>query len=207
MEQKQEIRAVIFDLGGVILRTEDPQPRTLLAQQYGMTYAELEEVVFNNPIARRGESGGATSEEVWEEVARRMNLNAEQIPAFRRQFFAGDKVDFSLIKLIQSLRSNYRTALLSNTWIVDLPRFLREDLQIPDTFDVIISSAEAGVAKPNPEIFQVTLDKVGAKPEEAVFVDDNFANIEAASAMGIRTVRFFDVEEARRALATFVQVP
>lgn len=207
MEQKPEIRAVIFDLGGVILRTVDPQPRTLLAQQYGMTYAEIEEVVFNNPVARQGESGQATTEEVWAEVARRMNLTDDQVPAFRRQFFGGDKVDFSLIELIQSLRGKYRTALLSNTWIVDLPRFLREDLQIPDTFDVIISSAEVGVAKPNPEIFQVALEKVGAKPEEAVFVDDNFANIEAASAIGIRTVRFFDVDEARRALATFVQVP
>jgi glucose-1-phosphatase len=195
-----EVKAVIFDLGGVILRTEDAQPRTALAERFGITRQELEDVVFNNPIAQQAERGQATMEAVWAEIARRLDLPGEQIREVRRSFFGGDRVDFELIELIQQLRGRYRTALLSNTWIVDLPAFLRDDLQVPDTFDVVISSAQARTAKPDPEIFHIALDKVGARPEEAVFVDDSTFNIQAAAALGIHTVRFLNTAQARAEL-------
>jgi glucose-1-phosphatase len=194
------IKAVIFDLGGVILRTEDPQPRVELAQRLGITRWELEEAVFNNPISQQAERGLATAEEVWAEVGRRLNLPGEEIVPVRRAFFGGDRVDFELIELIQQLRGQYTTALLSNTWLVDLPGFLRDDLQVPDTFDVVISSAQARVAKPDAEIFHLALEQVNAQPAEAVFVDDNAANIQAAAGLGIHTVRFLNPSQAQAEL-------
>lgn len=198
MDNEASIRAIIFDLGGVILRTDDPRPRLALAERMGMTRRELENAVFEHPASQKAEVGLLTPAQVWEAIVQAMGLPVEEIPAFRKQFFEGDQVDFRLIEFIQKLRPRYTTALLSNTWIVDLPAFLRDDLRIPDdTFDIIVSSAQRRVAKPDPEIFRLTLEAAQAAPQEAIFVDDFGKNIAAAAALGIRTVHFRDMEQAR----------
>lgn len=207
MEQKPAIRALIFDLGGVILRTDDPAPRTALAQELGISRPELERIVFNNPVSLRAERGQATPEDVWAYIARQLNRPVEEMPSIDRAFFAGDRVDFQLIELIRRLREHYRTAMLSNTWQIDLPRFLRDRLQIPDAFDVVISSAKMGISKPDPEIFRLAVQMVGARPEESLFVDDNFENVTAASLAGLHTVRFFNPDQLRSDLQTFIDLP
>jgi epoxide hydrolase-like predicted phosphatase len=197
MDNEASIRAIIFDLGGVILRTDDPQPRLALARRMGMTRRELEGAVFDHLASQKAEVGGVTPAQAWEAIAQGIHLPVEEIPAFREQFFAGDKVDFRLIEFIQRLRPRYTTGLLSNTWIVDLPAFLRDDLNIPDrTFDAVISSARHQVAKPDPAIFRLALEAVQAAPHEAIFVDDFLKNITAAAALGIRTVHFRDAQQA-----------
>lgn len=204
---REEIRAVLFDLGGVILRTDDPEPRRLLAESVGCTYAELDEIVFGSPVAQLAERGQATSEQVWAEIGRRLRLDPAQVPAFRRAFFAGDKVDTGLVDLISRLRPAYRTGLLSNTWFRDLEGFLQDDLHIGGVFDVIISSARSGRAKPDPEIFQEALDALGTRAGETVFVDDNLENIQAASRLGFLTVHFSTVPQARAEFLALVDVP
>ncbi len=199
-------RAVIFDLGGVILRTEDPAPRAALAQRLGISRSELERIVFENPVSQLAERGLATPADAQEAIADLLNRPVAEIPALLKQFFAGDRVDFALIELIQKLRPAYKTALLSNTWNVDLPAFLREELQIPDTFDVIISSSQQQLVKPDPTIFRLALRLLDARPEEAVFVDDFDRNIAAAAAMGIRTIHFRNAEQARAELLAILGV-
>ena len=202
------LRAVIFDLGGVILRTDDPAPRTALAAQIGKTYAELDALVFASPVARLAEEGQASPDEVWEYVRQAAGLEAQAVRGFRRAFFGGDQVDFELVALIRSLRPAYTTVLLSNTWIVDLARFIDEDLRIPpNTFDVVISSAAAGIAKPKAEIFHLALARSGCRAPEAVFVDDNLANIDAAQALGIQTIHFRSSAQASAALRSLVHLP
>jgi epoxide hydrolase-like predicted phosphatase len=201
MDRNSNIRAVIFDLGGVLLRTEDPQPRLEMAGRLGLTRQELENAVFNHPASQQAERGLITGEQAWRAVTQALGVPASEIPAFRKQFFAGDRVDFALIEFIQKLRTRVTTALLSNSWIADLPTFLAEDLQIVDTFDVVVSSAKVKVAKPDPAIFRLVLEAVQASPDEAVFVDDFENNITAAAMLGIRTVQFRDAAQAEAALA------
>lgn len=206
MPENSHIKAVIFDLGGVLLRTDNPQPRSDLASRMGISRLQLEEIVFSNPVAQQAERGLAAPEAVWAEVARQLHLPADEIRPFRRAFFGGDSVDFEFIRFIQSLRPAYTTALLSNTWIEDLPHFLRDDLQIPDTFDIVVSSAQQGMKKPDAAIFHATLKLVGAHAEEAVFVDDFINNITAADALGIHTVHFRSFEKARSELKSLLMI-
>ncbi len=205
MHDPTHIRAVIFDLGGVLLRTDDPEPRTALARRLGYSRKELERLVFENPASHEAEHGLLTSQQAWEAIAQSIRLPESDIPDFSRQFFEGDQVDFSLIKFLQQLRPRYTTALLSNTWVKDLPKFLTEDLHIPDTFDVIISSAQCGMAKPEPGIFRLALEAVQAEPDEAVFVDDSDRNISAAAALGIQTVHFRNAPQAVKEIQALLQ--
>lgn len=192
-----EIQAVIFDLGGVILRTNDHTERNVLAARLGVSPAQLDEIVFHNPVAQQAECGLATQEEAWSEAARLLGRPVEEIPEMIRLFFAGDRVDFALVDFIRELRERCTTALLSNTWVVDLPEFLRKK-RIPDVFDVVISSAQCGMQKPDARIFRLALESVHARPEEAIFVDDAAANTAGAAALGIHTVLFRSTEQTRR---------
>lgn len=204
MHHQANIRAIIFDLGGVLLRTVDAQPRLALAERMRLTRRELEDAVFEHLASHQAEVGQMTPKQAWEAITQSMNLPADEIPAFREQFFAGDRVDFGLVEFIQKLRPQYTTALLSNTWVVDLPAFLRDDLHMPDTFDVIISSAQCRVAKPDPAIFRYALEAAHAAPREAIFVDDFEKNITAASALGIHTVHFRDPRQAQDEILSLV---
>ena len=62
--------------------------------------------------------------------------------------------------------------------------------------DEIIISAEEGIAKPDERIYQIALDKMGVEPEEAVFLDDLSANVEAARQLGMKAVQFLDTSQA-----------
>jgi glucose-1-phosphatase len=207
MMHTSKIRAIIFDLGGVLLRTEDPVPREKMAKRFGITRGLLEEAVFSNPVLVQAESGQATEQEGWQAIGKHFELTEEEAQKFRQEFFSGDRVDFDLIDLLKNLRTRYTTVLLSNTYMVDLPRFLSEELQITDTFDFIISSAQIGKAKPTLESFQAALEIAGLEPYQAVFVDDNAQNIEAAAAFGIHAIHFKSAGQARSELLQIVGEP
>lgn len=206
MSSQNQIQAVIFDLGGVIVRTEDRQPREALAQRFGKTYAELDQIVFDNELSRAAERGDASFEEAWAQAASALNMPKEEIPAFIKQFFAGDRVDFDLVEYIAGLRPRFKTAALSNTWVEDLPTWLWERFRMPPTtFDVVISSAQSKVRKPDPRIFQMALDMLNVRAEQAVFVDDFIQNIHAAQALGLHTVHFRSAEQARQELTELLE--
>jgi HAD superfamily hydrolase (TIGR01509 family) len=67
---------------------------------------------------------------------------------------------------------------------------LTERYQIADAFDLIVSSAEEKIMKPDPELFLRTLDKLRNKPSECIFVDDMEANVTSALNLGLKAIRF-----------------
>jgi len=190
------IRAVIFDLGGVLLRTEDPTPRRELAARLGLTREQIYYHVFDSPSARQATLGQITTGEHWESVRRAMGLTQEEFASVRQAFWGGDRLDAELVDYIRSLRPRYKTALLSNAWD-DLREVLTERLKVADAFDELVISAEVGIAKPDPRIYYMALERLGVPAGEAVFVDDFMENIEAARALGLHTVHFRSPEQAR----------
>jgi len=182
------IRAVYFDLGGVIVRTGDREPRTKLAERLGMTYEELAKAVFENESSLRASLGAISPAEHWAEVSQRLGLPPSEAAVARHEFFAGDSLDLDLVNFIRSLRPKYRTGLLSNAWS-DMRAYLVSQ-KIEDAFDQLIISAEVGIMKPDARIFQLALEKLGVAPTEAVFVDDFAVNIEGARAVGMYAIQF-----------------
>ena len=190
------IRAVIFDLGGVLVRTEDPAPRRELATRLGLTREQIYYHVFDSPSARQATLGQISTDEHWEAIRLGMGLALEDFPTVRQAFWGGDRLDYDLVDYIRSLRPRYKTGLLSNAW-GDLREMLTERWKIADAFDVLVISAEVGIAKPDALIFSLALERLGVSAEEAVFVDDFVENIEAARAYGLHTVHFRMPDQAR----------
>lgn len=193
------IKAVIFDLGGVLVRTEDRTPRENLAGRLGMTYDELSRLIYESESARLATVGETTAQEHWEFVRNALNLTTEEFLSVPRDFWGGDRLDTVLVDYIRSLRSGYKTALLSNAWD-NLRQTLIHEWQIDGIFDQLIISAEVGTAKPAPRIYQIALERLNLTPDDAVFVDDFVENVEGARAVGLYSIHFQDPGRARAEL-------
>ena len=192
------IRAVFFDLGGVLLRTEFQAPRQQLAERLGMEYDDLVKIVFDSDSGIKATMGEISSEEHWNSVMKRLKRPASELIAIRDEFFAGDIIDRTLLVYLRSLRGKYKTGLISNAW-GDLRDYIVKE-KFDDAFDKMIISAEVGAAKPEPRIFQIALEQFGVKPNEAVFVDDFLINIKGCEKVGIKGIHFRDSESTLRQL-------
>src|ERR1044071_5513192 len=192
------IKAVFFDLGGVLVRTEFQAPRERLAERLGMEYEDLNKIVFDSDSGLKVSIGEVSSEDHWASVIKRLKRPASELAAIREEFFAGDIVDRTLVDYIRSLRGKYKTGLISNAW-GDLRDFIVRE-KFDDVFDKMIISAEVGAVKPEPKIFQIALEQFGVKPNEAVFVDDVYANIEGCEKVGMKGIHFKDAESTLQQL-------
>ncbi len=188
------IKAVIWDLGGVIVRTEDHTSRDHLAVELGVSRHHLEMTVFSGETGNQAQRGEIGTDELWEAVRQEFDLSKEGLVDFRKRFWAGDEVDYDLVEHIRSLRGHYATALLSNAWD-NLRAVLTERWKIDDAFEKITISAEEGVMKPDARIYEIALERSGVAPSEAVFIDDFAHNIEGARAVGMHGIHFLNVDQ------------
>ncbi len=194
------IRAVIWDMGGVILRTENKAPRQKLASQYGISLEALEDLVFNSESAQLAHVGKITEKEHWQNIANHFKLkDEEELKHFRRAFWGGDRVDAELVDYIRALRPQYKTGLLSNAW-QDTRRLITLHHDFLGAFDVSIFSAEVGLAKPDARFYHLILKELGVSPVEAVFIDDVIENIEGAMAVGMHAIHFADRQQTLQEL-------
>jgi epoxide hydrolase-like predicted phosphatase len=183
------IKAIIFDLGGVLLRTADFTPREQLAARLGMNRYELEEFIFGGESGERAQRGEITVQEHWANLSHQINCSPTEFKALLDEFFAEDELDYALIDYVRKLRQTYKTALLSNAWD-DLRQVIAEKWHFEDAFDTMIISAEVCLAKPDPRIFQLALARLGVEASQSIFVDDMKRNIEGAKAAGLHAIQF-----------------
>lgn len=197
------IRAVFFDLGGVIVRTEYQAPRERLAERLNMTYEDINHFVFETETSRKASLGQLTTEEHWASVVRRLGRPASETKAIRDDFFAGDVVDRDLLDFIRSLRPRCKTGIISNAW-PDLREYIAKN-KFDEAFDALVISAEVGVMKPEAKIFQIALDQLQVGAKEAAFVDDVPANIEAARQLGMQGIVFQSPTQALTELKAILE--
>lgn len=185
----EPITAILFDVGGVLVRTKDPAPRQRLAAKLGLSVRQLYAIVFESDTWNQAQTGRISPDDHWQAVGRRLDLEwPNAVRDFRRTFFSGDHPDRALLALIQELRPRCKIGILSNN-VGDLRRWMADEWQVSgDTFDAIVISAEEGVMKPDPAIYRTALARIGAQPQQTVFVDDFVENVLAARTLGLRAV-------------------
>ena len=192
------IRAVFFDLGGVIVRTEFQAPRQHLAERLGMEYEGLVRLVFESETSRQASTGLISEEEHWAAVIRRLHLPESQTQDVRDEFFAGDITDIALLDFMRGLRRKYKVGLISNAWSGLRPWIVSRKFE--DAFDALTISAEVGVMKPDARIYQIALEKLGVAASESVFLDDFPENVAGARAVGMQAIHFTQPEQALKEL-------
>jgi putative hydrolase of the HAD superfamily len=133
------------------------------------------------------------SRELEPELGRRPQLHR-----FSEIYFDALEVNEPMIGVMRDARDRgYRTALLTNN-IREWEPLWRAMLPVDEIFDVIVDSAFVGMRKPEPEIYELTVERLddGIEVAECLFVDDVEVNVHAAEALGMQTVHFQSNDQA-----------
>lgn len=197
------IKAIIWDIGGVLVRTEDRAPRARLAEKLGLTYSQLDDLVFNSHVGQRAQIGQKSTQEVWHWVASTLDQPKEKIAALQTAFFAGDQLDKDLVDKIRAWHGTYRTGIITNAFD-NARQLIKEEWKMQDAFDHIVVSAEVGMMKPDPRIFRLALEGMEVDANQAVFVDDFLHNVQGAREVGMHAVHFRSQEQVLGELNTLL---
>jgi len=202
---RHAFRAVIFDLGGVVL--ESP-------------FAVLDEYERRHGIApgslSRAAAYSTRDDGPWQRLERGETDMATFYEAFDRQLAAAGctvasaplmaaiaehlAVRAVMLDVVRRLRGRYTVAALTNIWhSQDALAATLDGLRAE--FDVFVESWRLGLRKPQPEIYRETCRLAGVAPEQAVFIDDIGANLRPARMLGMHTIKFRSVEQALADLA------
>lgn len=181
-------KALIFDMGEVLVRTYDRQPRTLLAKTFNLSFEQLEKLVYFSESALKSFAGKISDEDHFRGVLMDLGKPGMDYRDFQDAFWAGDDIDKEMLGFISSLRSKFKLGLLSNAMDTTRER-LNKDYNLSDYFDVSVYSYEVNLAKPSPEIYKIILHQLDVEPHQAIFIDDLKENIEAAQKLGLTTIQ------------------
>jgi epoxide hydrolase-like predicted phosphatase len=208
MSEPTSIKAIIFDFGQVLNAAVDVAAvaahRSEMAHRLGLEPDELWPHLFTGELALEWMSGRLAPEQFWTQVLSARGITEpEAVAAFAAEIFKGsEEIHPEMANLLQELHGRYKLAVISNAdWTEEVMRhdFLNK-FGLPDLFDVIVTSASAGAAKPDPAIYEVALQRLGVRPEEAIFTDDLALFTEAAAALGMHAFTFTTPEAFRQYL-------
>lgn len=189
-----KISATIWDIGGVLVRMTNTGPLARWERRLDLAPGTLPGVVFASGVSARASLGQATIEDVWRHMAERFSLNDEERLALMRDFGGADTLDTELAGFIRRLRLRYKIALLSNAWPESRALFTTR-FGLNELADLMVFSAEEGIAKPDPRIFRLTAERMGVPPEACIFVDDYAPNVAGAVQAGMTGIRFERAEQ------------
>lgn len=190
------IRAVVFDIGGVLALVEEPAPWVdAWERRLGLPAGGLRDRVTT--IWQRGRTGAATSEEIEAATAEVLGLgpdDSRELWEDMWEWYLGVPNE-PLLDFFDRLRPRCRTAILSNSF-VGARRRENERYGYEVRCDLVVYSHEEGLEKPDPRSYLLVCERMGVQPAEVVFVDDVESNVVAARELGMSGVLFRDTGQA-----------
>ena len=196
----ENIKAIIFDLGGVLI---DWNPDYVFDKLFDDK--EKKQFFFENictPDWNEEQDAGRSIKQATEELAAQHPEWKEYIEAFYGQWtdMLGGPIH-DTVHLFKQLKekANHKFYALTN-WSAELFPIALERYEFLHWFDGRVVSGEEKMRKPHPQFYQVLLQRYSLQPHETLFIDDNLRNIKAAEAIGINSIHFQSPEQLREEL-------
>ena len=200
------LRAVVFDYGMVLTSAPDAAAHDAMVRITGLPLERFESLYWADRHAY--DEGKLTGLAFWQKFLRDAGLDAGPSALGPSAVEVLNRCDArmwttqnpAMVAWQQQLKQRgILTAILSNMGDSVLHSIQREFPWISN-FDVLIWSYQLQMAKPDPAIYLHILERLGTRPEETLFIDDKLANIEAARALGMPAIQFFNVAQLRAGL-------
>lgn len=195
------LRAVIFDYGEVLC-IQDRIANQRLLQLTGLDHDTFERLYWRD--RRDYDLGVLDGRAYWAKLARDAGLSftpAQIEGLIENDVLMWTDINEPMLAWAQALHNTgFLTAILSNMG-PDVLRTMRQEFAWLADFNQLTWSCELGIAKPDPAIYHLTCDKLGIRPDEALFLDDRLENILAAEQLGFHAIQFRSIEQLRVDLA------
>jgi putative hydrolase of the HAD superfamily len=180
------IKAIIFDCFGVFIGN----PYKIRVQALEQTDPEKAKIMHD--INRASDRGFLSREETAEQMAELIGISTEQ---FLAEQDSGEVRNEELVEYVKTLRPHYKLAMLSNISSRQRLDIRFEPGQLNELFDVVVASGDEGYIKPEPEIFEITLKRLGVLPEECVMIDDIIEYCQGAEAVGLHFIQYLNNQQ------------
>ena len=198
------VDAIISDFGGVLTSPllgsfqSFSESSGISLEQLGQAMAAIGlrrgvNPLFELEIGRLSEAEflGSLATQLTDQIGRTIELDG-----FGERYFANLEPNERFIEYMRELRGRgYKLAICTNN-VREWERLWRAMLPVDEIFDVVIDSAFVGTRKPEPRIYELTLQRLGVGAATALLIDDIEINCEAARELGMRAVWFRDSEQA-----------
>ncbi|MCQ2172830.1 MAG: HAD family phosphatase [Bacteroidales bacterium] len=190
------IKAVVFDMGGVLLNLDFDKCIKEFQERAGfMDIAGYLDTYHQKGFIGDLEGGVISEEEFYEECLRHCAPGTSKQVAYECFISLLVGLNKPLMEMLKRLRKDYRLYLLTNNNPLSRRAFdemvLKEEgIRSDDIFTHQFYSYEMKLQKPCREIFEKTVEGIGCRPEEILFVDDSPANCAAAEEVGIKTLLY-----------------
>jgi epoxide hydrolase-like predicted phosphatase len=190
----ETIKTIIFDWGGVLI--DDPAPGLMEFCAKALKVIKEVYIKAHSKFEADFQKGLICENTFWEKICSELNVSKPKNPSLWAEAFEAAYVPRNgMFSMAASLQKNgYRTAVLSNT---EVPAMQHFHMQRYDMFDVAVFSCLKGVKKPDREIYELTLKKLGCGAEQSVFIDDKPEYINGAKKVGINTVLFQNIDQVK----------
>jgi putative hydrolase of the HAD superfamily len=192
------LRAVVFDYGMVLTGPQDPEAHAALLRITGLPLDRFESLYWADRHAY--DEGKLTGLAFWQKFLREAGLPpnqamAEELNLWDARMWTTENPAMLSWQLALKQRG-LLTGILSNMGDNVLDNMKRTFDWLP-RFDVLVWSYQLLLAKPDPAIYHYLLKELGTRPEETLFIDDRLVNVEAAQALGIKSLEFTTVDHLR----------
>ncbi len=189
------LKAVVFDIGGVLEHTPATGWQERWAARLGLERAKLEERL-DEPFSA-GSVGAIALPEVERRVGAALGLDAVGVAELMDDLWAEymGRLNEELAAYFASLRPRYRTGILSNSFVGARERE-QQAYGFADMCDAVVYSHEEGMMKPEPRFYELVCERLGARAEETLFLDDTPMCVDGAQRAGMTAIRFVDNAQA-----------
>ena len=200
------IRAVVFDMGGVLEITPDLGIHRRWETRLGLPAGEMDKRMAD--VWMRGSIGAISLKDVHQAIKDRLGLDEPRLAAYMadvwREYLGSANTE--LIGYARRLRPRYRTGIVSNSFVGARERE-QATYGFEDLVDEIVYSHEVGMSKPDPRIYALVCERLGVRPREMIFLDDAQACVAGANEAGIHAIHYRNnaqaIEEIEALLTRF----
>jgi putative hydrolase of the HAD superfamily len=202
------IEAIVSDFGGVLTSSllgsfvGVLEPSGVSLEDLGQAMAALAEREGSNPLFEL-ETGRISEAQFMGSLSQELSArrgSPVELDDFGARYFRHLQPNQRLIDHMRELRARgYRLAICTNN-VREWEARWRAMVPVDEIFDVVVDSAFVGSRKPEPRIYEITLERLGSRPEATLFIDDVEINCQAARELGMEAIHFRSTDQAIEAI-------
>ncbi len=198
------IKAIIFDIGGVIISPEIEKINNIIADYFGIEYPQFNDFIKKYKLDLT--KGKISLIKVYSKLTEQFGLkrlSAQDIVNKHLEIYQKiiSNLNEGVISIIKRLKKKYLIVCLVNAELDVIPLAKKGGLY--DYFNRTYISTELGMKKPDAEIYLTVLKDLGLTPKEVIFIDDKEENVNAAKRMSINGIHYKYGDDLEKELAVF----